>query len=89
MYSDERRLDGNAVGGELAAYFNGIDMTAALRRCSECLQTATLAEHIAYVDAPGIVLRCPECDAVGMTLAGSAGHRVLWLDGPLHMPWLH
>ncbi len=85
MDSDGLRLDGNAVGGVLAALFGGIDVTTARRRCTGCSQTATLAEHMVYTHAPGIVLRCPTCDAVGLTLVGGR-HPILSLDGLLHLP---
>jgi hypothetical protein len=85
MDSDDLRLDGNAAGGELAALFSGLDMTMARRTCSGCLKTSALAEHSAYMHAPGIVLRCPWCDAVGLTLVCSGSRRVLSLDGSLHL----
>ena len=86
MDSDELRLDGNAVAGALAALFGGADMTMALRTCTGCSRTASLAEHMVYTQAPGIVLRCPSCDAVGLTLVTRGTHQVLVLDGPLHLP---
>ena len=56
-------LDGNAVGGSLAAVF-GVDMTAVPGRCAQCGTVSMIGELSAYVRAPGTVLRCPTCDGV-------------------------
>jgi len=53
-------MDGNAVAGRLEDIF-GRDMTTALTRCAGC---ANQAEMMAFMRGPGIVLRCPSCEAV-------------------------
>jgi phage FluMu protein Com len=56
-------LDGNALGGALAALFGG-DMTAIPGSCAHCGTVSVIAEMRAYVQAPGRILRCPTCDGV-------------------------
>lgn len=60
-------LDGNAMGGALAALFGG-DMTATPGRCAHCRTVSVIAEMRAYVQAPGRILRCPTCDGVVMRI---------------------
>jgi hypothetical protein len=70
-------LDGNAAAGELADVFVA-DMTVAMATCATCTDTRPVAELVAYLHAPGIVLRCASCGAVEMRLV-RAGPRA-WLD---------
>ncbi len=61
--TDELRLDGNALGGALLDLL-GPDGTAALGTCGSCGARGELALLAVYVRCPGIVGRCPSCDAV-------------------------
>ncbi len=56
-------LDGNAVAGQLARIF-GRDMTTAVTKCAGCTSEAEMGALMAFTQAPGVVLRCPVCDAV-------------------------
>jgi hypothetical protein len=56
-------LDGNAAGGVLAAIF-GTDVTAVPGRCGHCRTVSAVGAMRAYLDAPGMVLRCPTCGGV-------------------------
>jgi hypothetical protein len=56
-------LDGNVAGGALAMLF-GADVTAVPGRCSHCHTVNMVGAMRAYVEAPGMVLRCPACDGV-------------------------
>ncbi len=60
---DTRHLDGNAAAGTLADWF-GTDMTAEPAECAHCGKVAEFATLIAFVDAPGLVLRCSSCGGV-------------------------
>ncbi len=60
-------LDGNAVGGILAEVF-GTEMTAASGTCGTCGNEGAVATLLAFTHAPGIVLRCPVCDAVQLRI---------------------
>ena len=71
------RLDGNAIGGVLAEIF-GTEMTVAVGVCGSCGSTGQVAEMHVYVRAPGIVVRCPDCESVLVKIVQS-GQRT-WLD---------
>jgi len=58
-------LDGNAAAGAMARLF-GRDITDAMGTCIRCHHRGAIAETRAYLDAPGVVLRCPGCDTVLM-----------------------
>jgi hypothetical protein len=61
--TEPARLDGNTLGGPLAELFT-TDLTAAIVTCAHCGNTAPLAAHHLYPDAPALVLRCPACTRV-------------------------
>jgi len=73
---DPAPLDGNAAGdlGELFA----LDVTAAVSTCATCHDARRVAELRAYVQAPGLVLRCASCGAVQVRVVRSATRT--WLD---------
>jgi len=56
-------LDGNAAAGALAEIY-GDDMTTVLAECARCGKVNPIGGLIAYVHAPGIVLRCTACATV-------------------------
>jgi hypothetical protein len=58
---DERRLDGNAVGGLLGEVFT-FEATAAEGACERCGTVAHVGEQMAYVSEIGTVVRCASCD---------------------------
>ena len=74
---DELMLDGNAVGGLLLEVFVE-DVTRAGSCCDACGATGQVGALRVHSNAPGVVFRCPRCDAVLLRLA-SDGKRV-WLD---------
>ena len=56
-------LDGNAVAGTLSEVY-GDDMTTVLAECGGCGKVDHIGGLIAYVYAPGIVLRCTACSTI-------------------------
>jgi hypothetical protein len=74
---DDRRLDGNAIGGELMEIF-GTEMTVATGVCGSCGAHQELAELRVYLDAPGVVGRCRACQAVVLRIVHGSGRT--WLD---------
>jgi len=56
-------VDGNAVAGQLQRIF-GRDVTMAVARCAGCTRDAEVGALLAFVRGPGVVLRCPSCQAV-------------------------
>jgi Zn finger protein HypA/HybF involved in hydrogenase expression len=71
------RLDGNAIGGVLAEIF-GTEMTLAVCVCGSCGSTGSVAELHVYMRAPGVVVRCPNCESVLLKIVESERRR--WLD---------
>jgi hypothetical protein len=69
--------DGNTLGGPLSEVL-GVDVTAAVGRCTGCGSTGPLAEGRLFGHSPGLVLRCPRCDQVLLRLARAPGRA--WLD---------
>jgi hypothetical protein len=70
-------LDGNAAAGMLGDLF-AFDVTMAVSTCATCGDGRPVAELHAYLDAPGMVMRCASCDAPQLRLVRS-GERA-WLD---------
>ena len=70
-------LDGNAAAGDLRQVF-AVDITAATGRCAGCGQTAVLAQARLYSRAPGLVVRCANCENVLLRLV-TAPDRT-WVD---------
>jgi hypothetical protein len=60
---DDTVLDGNAVAGLLVDVF-GSEMTDAPSQCSHCGNDAAVGTLMAYVRAPGVVLRCRVCTKI-------------------------
>jgi hypothetical protein len=58
---DERRLDGNAVGGLLGEIF-AFETTTAEGACNRCGTVAHVGQQMAYVSDIGTVVRCASCD---------------------------
>jgi hypothetical protein len=84
--TDPSALDGNAAAGAFTALF-GTDVTTAVIICAHCGREDVFARHVAYVQGPGIILRCPGCtdvvarlvqtpDSTWLTLSGSTSWRL-------------
>ena len=70
-------LDGNAAAGQIASLVS-LDVTTVTGRCAGCGATGLLAEARMYGPAPGLVLRCPACEAVLLRIVEGAGRA--WMD---------
>jgi Family of unknown function (DUF6510) len=79
-----KELDGNGAAGALSEVF-ALELTAARGRCESCGNVAALAEARAFVDAPGLVVRCRACDGVLLVLVRGEGRYWLGVQG---MTWL-
>jgi ribosomal protein L40E len=75
--ADERRLDGNAIGGVLFELF-GAEMTDVPGVCASCGARAQMAATDVYIHAPGIVVRCRHCESVLLRIV--RGRDRSWLD---------
>jgi Family of unknown function (DUF6510) len=70
-------VDGNELAGALREVF-AVDLTTARGRCVGCGQMRMVAEARVYPRAPGLVARCPGCDAVLLRVVSGPGR--IWLD---------
>jgi Family of unknown function (DUF6510) len=77
MEDADLRLDGNAVGGLLREIF-ALELTTARSTCRACGRIAEVGALIVYAHAPGVVLRCPACEAVLMRVVRGGGR--IWLE---------
>ena len=77
-------LDGNGAAGRLSEVF-ALEMTGARGRCDTCGNVGALAEARAFLDAPGVVIRCRACESVLLVLV--RGDDRYWL-GVSGMTWL-
>jgi hypothetical protein len=75
--ADERRLDGNAIGGLLLELF-GVELTVATSVCGSCGAQEEVARLEVYLDAPGVVVRCCHCEDVLMRIV--RGPDRAWID---------
>jgi hypothetical protein len=74
---EDRRLDGNAIGGVLLELF-AMELTVATSVCDSCGAVEQLATMHVYMDAPGIVGRCCHCNAVQLRIVRAPGRT--WID---------
>ena len=68
MGSDAMRVDGNAMAGILGEVFLQ-EMTTARFACGGCGKVEPVGAEHAYMQAPGIVMRCCHCDSVLLVVA--------------------
>jgi hypothetical protein len=73
---DDTMLDGNAVAGLLGQVF-AADMTTATGTCGRCGARDVIGSLHAYQGA-GVVLRCPHCDHVLVTIV--SGDARMWIS---------
>ena len=73
----ELKLDGNAIGGLLGEIF-AMEMTSAEGRCAGCGAVNAIGRVDVYMNAPGVVVRCPDCTGVLMRIVHGRGR--YWID---------
>jgi hypothetical protein len=74
---DALRLDGNAAAGALQEVF-AFEVTAATGTCDGCGAAGAVGALILYSHAPGLVFRCPHCDAVVLRIVHDGSR--YWID---------
>jgi Family of unknown function (DUF6510) len=77
-------LDGNVGAGRLGEVF-AVELTSARGRCAGCGAEAQIGEARAFVEAPGLVLRCATCDNALVVLVRTDDRYVLGMSG---LAWL-
>lgn len=56
-------IDGNGVAGVLTAIF-GVELTDVPSECAHCGNVGEMGALLAFIQGPGIVLRCSVCEQV-------------------------
>lgn len=56
-------VDGNALGGLLYELF-AAEVTASRTKCGFCGKQGEIGTLLAFIEAPGAILRCPACENV-------------------------
>jgi hypothetical protein len=74
-------VDGNGVAGLLEEVF-GTDLTAVIRGCGSCGARSPVGAHRAYRSA-GVVLRCPACADLAMTVVQLPDRNVVQVRGSI------
>jgi phage FluMu protein Com len=77
-------LDGNVAGGELSRIF-AIDVTSAEAKCAHCGTIKRFAEAQVYLDAPGLVARCVNCEHVLLRVANIRQRTLLDVRGMTYL----
>jgi hypothetical protein len=80
METADLTLDGNAAGGLLSEVF-AAEPTLARSVCNGCGAEHRLGELVAFVQAPGVVIRCRDCGDVQLRVARAGARIVLDLRG--------
>ena len=75
---EELMLDGNAVAGDLQEVF-AVEMTTVVGTCSGCGASEPMGATHAFRSA-GVVLRCPHCGNVLVTIVESETR--MWIGFP-------
>jgi hypothetical protein len=74
--------DGNVLAGPLGELF-AVDVTAADGRCTSCGLLGPIASLrvYGYDNGPGLVARCPRCEAVVLRVVTAPGRTFLDMRG--------
>jgi Family of unknown function (DUF6510) len=80
MDEDALVVDGNATAGMLSDAF-AFEVTMAVGVCVGCGARRAIGAVPAWTRAPGVVLRCPDCDQVLLRAARTGPRLVLDLRG--------
>ena len=77
MQQSDMKLDGNAIAGLLREIFT-MEMTTAESTCAGCGKVHMVGRVDVYMNAPGVVVRCPACEQVLMRIVQGKGR--YWID---------
>jgi Zn finger protein HypA/HybF involved in hydrogenase expression len=77
MHQSDLKLDGNAIAGLLREIFT-MEMTNAESTCAGCGAVHAVGRVDVYLNAPGVVVRCPACEQVLMRIVQGRGR--YWID---------
>jgi Family of unknown function (DUF6510) len=76
-------IDGNGAAGALEEAF-GADMTTVVRICGSCGDASPLGAHRAFTGM-GVVLRCPHCHDLALTVVALPDRYVVQVRGSMRL----
>src|SRR5260370_594271 len=76
VQQSDLKLDGNAIAGLLREIFT-MEMTTAESTCAGCLKVHAVGQVEVYMNAPGVVVRCPACGQVQIRIVKRGGRYCL------------
>ncbi|WP_433295482.1 DUF6510 family protein [Actinoplanes sp. CA-030573] len=79
-----RKLDGNAMAGDLREIF-AVEMTEARFTCAGCGRAEAIGTLMLWGQEMGRVARCPHCDDVVLRMVRAADRVFLDLRGALRL----
>lgn len=82
--NSELMLDGNAVAGLLQSIFGG-EMTMSELMCVNCGRESRVGEIMVFNQSPGIVMRCPTCQAVMLRVVKTPTATLLDARGVMYL----
>jgi DNA-directed RNA polymerase subunit RPC12/RpoP len=77
-------LDGNAAAGILGEIF-AFEMTSNSVKCANCSREGEIGTLLAFMQAPGVVLRCPSCEHIILRVVRSPEAIYLDLRGAVYV----
>ena len=77
-------LDANAVAGLLQEIF-GTEMTAAPTQCANCGREGEIGTLLAFIQGPGVVLRCASCEHVVLRIVQTPEYFYLDARGAVYL----
>ena len=80
----ELMLDGNAAAGVLQEIF-AEEMTASPTECANCGHEGELGTLLAFMQSPGVVLRCPACENVVIRIVQTPNATYLDARGAVYL----
>jgi hypothetical protein len=80
----ELMLDANATAGLLQEIF-GVEMTASPTECANCGNEDEIGTLLAFIQGPGIVLRCSTCENVVLRIVQTSEATYLDARGAVYL----
>ena len=77
-------LDGNAAAGILSEIFT-LEMTGSWIECANCGREGEMGTLLAFMQAPGVILRCPVCENIILRIVESPTAIYLDLRGAVYI----
>jgi hypothetical protein len=77
-------LDGNAAAGILSEIFT-LEMTGSWLECANCGREGEMGTLLAFMQAPGVILRCPACENIILRIVEAPEAIYLDLRGAVYV----